>query len=334
MYKIKRQLDNPIIEVNGYCYPNIEEETLRKTLPYLTYLSIFSYQVTSSGDLISIPDEKLIRIARSYLVAPMLVITNIDSTGRFSSELAHDILVNQEVQDHLIEESLGIMKEKNYFGIDIDFEYIYPDDRLLYNAFLEKATTIFHDHHFIVTTALAPKTSSMQPGTLYEAHDYSFHGKIVDHVILMTYEWGYTYGPPQAVAPINQVKRVLDYAITEIPSEKILMGIPNYGYDWTLPFQKGTAARSLSHSAALALAKEKNAVILFDEVAQSPHFYYQDELEREHVVWFEDERSIQAKLELVEEYHLGGVSYWTINTFFKENFQVLDSMYYVKKVLP
>lgn len=333
MYKIKQPLENPIIEVNGYCYPSIKEEVLRKTLPYLTYISIFSYQVTETGDFISIPDENIIRLSRSYLVAPMFVMTNIDESGRFSSDLVHTILTDLEVQQHLLEQASQIMKEKKYFGIDIDFEYIYPSDRIHYNQFIEKATTFFHEKGFIVTTALAPKISATQEGTLYEAHDYAFHGKTVDHIILMTYEWGYTYGPPQAVAPINQVKQVLDYAITEIPSKKILMGIPNYGYDWTLPYQVGTAARSISHPEAMALAQEKKATIQFDEVAQSPFFYYQDENGVEHVVWFEDARSIRSKLELVDEYQLGGVSYWTINSFFPENWQVLNSMYYVKKVL-
>lgn len=334
MYKIKRQLDKHFIEVNGYCYPNIQEEVLRKTLPYLTYLSIFSYQVTSSGELISIDDERLIRIARGYLVAPMLVITNIDDSGRFNSELAHTILSNIEIQERLIENILTIMKEKNYYGIDIDFEYIFPSDRELYNSFLEKIVSILHENNFIITTALAPKTNDEQQGILYEAHDYSFHGETVDHVILMTYEWGYTYGPPQPVAPINKVREVLDYAITVIPSQKILMGIPNYGYDWTLPYEVGTKARSITHDQAIALANEKNASIEFDEVSQTPFFYYQDDEDREHVVWFEDERSIRSKLELVEEYQLKGISYWTINSFFADNFSVLDSMYYVKKVLP
>ena len=121
--------------------------------------------------------------------------------------------------------------------------------------------------------------------------------------------------------------------MTVIPSEKILMGIPNYGYNWTLPFVQGSTARSLSHTAAINLAAREKAEIQFDEEAKSPFFTYYDNQKRQHVVWFEDARSIEAKLELVDKYNLGGVSYWTINTFFPQNWLVLESMYNVDKVL-
>lgn len=77
--------------------------------------------------------------------------------------------------------------------------------------------------------------------------NHSAHGRLVSHVILMTYEWGYTFGPPMALAPLNAAKRVVDYAVTAIPRSKILMGIPNYGYDWTLPYQRGTRAFTVSN---------------------------------------------------------------------------------------
>jgi spore germination protein len=149
----------------------------------------------------------------------------------------------------------------------------------------------------------------------------------------MTYEWGYTYSPPRAVAPLNLVEEVLQYAVTEIPSEKILMGIPNYGYNWTLPFVQGSAAQTISHTAAVNLALREGAEIQFDQEAQSPFFNYYDDQGREHEVWFEDARSIEAKLALVDQYNLGGVSYWTVNSFFPQNWLVLESMYNVNKVI-
>ena len=145
------------------------------------------------------------------------------------------------------------------------------------------------------------------------------------------YEWGYTYGPAMAVAPLNMVERVLNYAVKEIPSEKILMGVPNYGYDWTLPFIEGTAARAVSNIRAVTLAGEVNASINFDETAKAPYFNYFDSNQRKHEVWFEDARSLQAKYELVNKYNLGGISFWNLNTLFRTNFLVLESMYTIMK---
>jgi len=320
------------IEVNGYAFPNINMGVLRKTLPFLTYLSIFSYEVRPDGSLSTVNDTPLIQAARQERVAPLMVITNIEEGGSFSSDLAATILRNEQLQDTLLNNVIETMRSKNYYGLDIDFEYIYPEDRENYNNFRRKVVSRLHELGYTVTTALAPKIAADQQGLLYEAHDYPVHGALVDHVILMTYEWGYTYGPPMAVAPINEVRKVLNYAVSAIPRQKILMGIPNYGYDWTLPFVQGTAARTISNVGAVEQALRVRAAIQFDTTAQAPFYHYYAN-GRQHVVWFGDARSINAKLRLVNEYNLGGVSYWTINTFFPQNWLVLQSLYNVKKVI-
>lgn len=319
------------IDVNGYAFPSINSTTLENTLPHLTFLSIFSYQVRPDGSLAPIQDVPLIQAAWRQNVGPMMVITNIKEGGSFNSELAHTILTDQNVQNTLLDNVMKTLNEKQYFGLDIDFEYIFPSDRENYNRFIKKVVDRLHPLGYTVTTALAPKTRADQPGLLYEAHDYAAHGALVDHVILMTYEWGYTYGPPRAVAPVNLVEEVLKYAVTVIPSKKILMGIPNYGYDWTLPFVQGSSARPLTNPGAVNLASRVGAQIMFDTQAQSPFFSYY-ESGKQHIVWFEDARSIEAKLKLVDKYDLGGVSYWTINSFFPQNWIVLNSMYNVRKV--
>ena len=279
----------------------------------------------------SIPDEPVISAALDADVMPMMVITNIMEGGSFDSEIAHSILVNEQVQDTLFNNILNTLRDKNYKGLDIDFEYIYPSDRENYTRFIERAVTLLHPRGYLVSTALAPKTSADQPGLLYEAHDYEAIGKLVDNVIIMTYEWGYTFGPAQAVAPIDQVERVLQYAVSAIPKEKILMGMPNYGYDWTLPYVTGSAARSITNLEAVRLAARVGAEIKYDARVQAPYFNYYDSNKQLHIVWFDDARSIQARLKLIDKYDLGGVSYWTINNFFSQNWLVLQSMYHIRK---
>mgnify|MGYP002231542402 CR=1 FL=1 len=118
------------------------------------------------------------------------------------------------------------MAKKGYCGLDVDFEYVPPELREDYAAFVCRMREALNTEGKPVVAALAPKTSAQQRGLLYEAHDYALLSKAANAVFLMTYEWGYTYGPPMAVAPIQAVRQVLDYAVTEIPPEKILMGFP------------------------------------------------------------------------------------------------------------
>ena len=182
-------------------------------------------------------------------------------------------------------------------------------------------------------TALAPKTYDGQPGLLYEAHDYRGIGEASNAVLLMTYEWGYSAGPPMAVSPIENVRRVLDYGVTAIEPSKIYMGMPNYGYDWPLPFVQGvTRAPSIGNVEAVEIAARYGATILYDEASQAPHFNYFNEGWTEHEVWFEDARSVRAKLALVPEYGLAGVGYWNLMRPFPQNWQVLNALYEIRRV--
>jgi spore germination protein len=323
-----------LIYVIGYAYPHIDRTVLMKTLPYLTYLTLFTYGITPEGDLVPIEDEELIRIARDYGVAPLMLISTLTEEGTFSSELGSQILNNPTLQSNLIENIVRTMNEKGYYGLDIDFEYIPPEDRDKFINFVRNLTNRLNEEGMTVLTALAPKTSADQPGLLYEAHDYPAIGAASDRVLLMTYEWGYTYGPAMAVAPINRVREVLDYAVTEIPRDKIYMGIPNYGYDFTLPYVQGVSkADSLSNVEAVQLAADVGAQIQYDEESQSPFFIYYDNQGKQHQVWFEDARSIQAKLDLFSEYGFEGVGYWNVMRYFPQNWLVVSSLYDIAKVI-
>lgn len=317
--------------VNGYI-TDAKDSTLNATLPYLTFLSPFSYRSDMLGNLT--PTFHLdITLSAGHRTANLLTLTNLQEAGGFSSQIAHAILTDQAVQDTFLENVEVLLRQGGWYGVNVDFEYIYQFDRESYNQFLRRLTERMHQLGHIVVTALAPKLSEGQQGLLYSAHDYASHGQTVDYVVLMTYEWGYTYGPAMAVAPLNMVRRVLDYATRVMPAEKILMGIPNYGYDWTLPFVQGTAARSLTNVDAVALAGQVRAGIQYDQAAQSPFFRYYDGDGRQHEVWFEDARSLRAKYALVNEYGLAGVSFWNLNNLFRTNFIVLESMFSVEKVL-
>jgi len=321
------------IEVNAYAYPNITEAVMEQTLPYVTYFCPFSYQFTAGGELIPPNDSELIALARDYLAAPLLTLTNIGENGGFSSDLAHTLFTDSAVQDAVIENMLAVLRQKGYYGVNFNIEYVYPFDREGYNSFLRRTSELLHAEGYFVSTAIAPKTSDSQEGILYYAHDYAAHGQYADRVIIMTYEWGYTYGAPQAVSPVNRMRQVIEYAVSRIPAGKILLGFSNYGYNWKLPWKQGDAASVISNSMAVNLAVSNWAEIKFDAAAQAPYFTYTDATGQRRVVWFEDVRSVQARLNLVAEYGLAGISYWTINQLYLPGLRVLESTYSVEKII-
>lgn len=321
------------VSVNGYAYPFINSDVLNQTLPYLSALSVFSYGFSAEGDLIYPPldDTFMIEAAIQFQAAPILTLTPFGPDGQFSNYLINRVINNWEAAENLIQQITETVQAKGFQGVDVDFEYILPEDRVTFAEFVGRLREAINAIGYPVSVALAPKTSDTQEGLLYAGKDYALLGEAADSVLLMTYEWGYTYGPPMAVAPINKVREVVEYAITRIPEYKIDLGIPNYGYDWTLPFVKGESkARTIGNIEAIDIAVDNNAEIQFDPVAMSPYFRYtRDGLE--HEVWFEDVRSMEAKFNLVKEFDLRGMGYWQVMKLFRANWLLLADTFWIEK---
>lgn len=191
-YDVKATQYGTII-VNGYAYPFINQEVLQNWLPNLTYLSTFSYGITPQGGLIQLNDEALVSAATNSGVKSLMVLTALNEEGIFSSELVTALLENPEAQDALVENILANIKAKNMAGVDFDFEYVFPQDRDLYVELVGKTARRLNPEGYRVTVAMAPKTSTDQKGLLYEGHNYAGMGEVANLVLLMTYEWGYTY---------------------------------------------------------------------------------------------------------------------------------------------
>ncbi|MCI6553261.1 MAG: glycosyl hydrolase family 18 protein [Lachnospiraceae bacterium] len=320
-----------IISTGGYAYPFIRRFTLTETLPYLNDLFVFSYGFSAEGELLppQVDDTWMISLAKEQNTAPILTLTPFGPDGMFNNNLISIVVNNMEIQQTLIDNLLETVSLKGYEGVDIDFEYILAEDRIAFADFVANVRAAVNNLGFPVSVALAPKTSDDQPGLLYGGKDYALLGEAADHVLLMTYEWGYTYGPPMAVAPLNKVREVVEYALTRIPAHKINLGIPNYGYDWPLPYERGvTAARTISNTEAVEIAIANSAAIRFDQVAMSPFFTYEKE-GISHEVWFEDVRSLKEKFTLVQEYNLRGVGYWQIMNLFRANWLLLADTFYI-----
>lgn len=304
-------------------------QDMRIAAPSLTYSAIFAFEIDTNGQLKSPPLEPILSIAKENQVVSMLVVNNIRN-GNFSSSLASRVFNDQAFQDTVIDSIFENARQYRLADIHIDFENIEAYEKEAYNQFLRNIKARLPQGYTLSIT-LVPKTNRNQSGKTYTAHDYKTQGQIADFVIIMTYDWGWQGGPPMAVSPINEVEKVINYAVTEIPANKIMMGQNLYGFDWKIPFRQGTNATALSAVAAVELAVRWGAEIHYDKKAQAPYFKYTDENGQNHEVWFEDARSIQAKFDLVRRKFLRGIAYWKLGLPFPQNWALLKENFRINK---
>ncbi|WP_077305920.1 glycoside hydrolase family 18 protein [Terribacillus halophilus] len=331
--KPKREIDsNAYIEPTGNTVSQTLETAARQRAPYLTYLMPFSYQVDRQGNLTAPPLNDFATIAENNNTTLSLAISTIEN-GEFSEELGKTLVTDTTVQDRLFTNIIDIANNVGFREVHFDIEFLPAESREDYNNFLRRTVATLRPQGLRVSTAVAPKTSASQQGQWYEAHDYAAHGEIVDFVVLMTYEWGYSGGPPLAVSPLPNVREVVEYALTEMPANKIVLGQNLYGYDWTLPYEPGgDYAKAVSPQQAIALARDNNVSIQYDTTAQAPFFTYTDADGAQHEVWFEDARSIQAKFDLIKELNLRGISYWKLGLSFPQNWLLLRDNFTIRKL--
>ena len=315
---------------SGFVYPGVNRNILRQVAAFAEYIIIFGYGFEPDGTLIIPNDSEVISLAQQFGSKVLLSLSLIDADGSFSSEKLVPLLTNAEFQDRVLSQMTDEILRKGADGMDIDMEYVPGEYKDEFSTFVRNASERMHSQGLVLNVDLAPKTSDTQQGTLYEAHDYSSLGESADLAFLMTYEWGYQFGPPLAIAPINKVREVVEYAVTKIPVQKLYLGMPNYAYDWTLPFVQGvSAAEVIGVKTAAARAAEYGVPIIFDETAQSPYYTYSDADGREHIVWFEDVRSVKAKLELIREFSLKGAGVWNFMRAFPQAYLLMNNMFFL-----
>jgi len=331
------QKSRQTVETNAYIDPRMigtrSGQEVDKVGEHLTYLAVFNYAIKRDGSLTPVEDQSSLNAALNDRVAPLMVLTNFEN-GQFRRELATLILTDEALQDRVLNQALQVMGAKGYKGLDFDFEYLGAENRDRYVRFLEKARQLLKARGYFISTALAPKYRTEQRGVLYEGHDYQAIGQVVDFIFFMTYEWGWSGGKPMAVSPISQMRSVMNYAVSVVPKHKIMMGMPLYGYDWTLPYVPGGKfAKSISPQRALELAIRYSVSINYDNDSQSPWFRYTDEQGRRHEVWFEDARSVQAKFNLVKELGIRGFFYWVLGNDFPQNWLLIEDNFVVRKLM-
>jgi len=323
------------IVTTGFAYPETDTQTLKRTLPYLSRLNVFTYGISENGSLIPTNDSTLLELAKEYKTSPILVLSSRTEEGTFNAERMRNILDDDVKRDRLTDEILNTVKSKGYDGVEADFEYLGDNYAEKYASFISELNKRLESEGYILTVDLAPKTSDNQPGSLYSGIDYEELGEAAQNSFLMTYEWGYRYSEPMAISPEDKVRDVVEYAVEKIDSEKILLGIPNYGYVWKLPYVEGeSVAQSLSNTEAVQIANEFGSIIEYNEAEASPHYTFSLESNNEkadYEVWFEDARTVKGAMELIMDYGMLGMGVWNIRRYFPQLWAIVNSMYEIIK---
>lgn len=320
------------IATNGYAYPFINMNVLRMTLPFLTYLTVYNYEVTAQGDINDIDDTEIIQEAKAYGVAPIMMLVPSSQSVEEEINVIHSILSSQEIQDSLMNNVIQILQSKGYSGVSINTPYLIPKERSLYEEFIVKFADRISKAGYKVYDTFSIRVFELLTGTIFNGLDYSRISQEVDGITLITYTFGYSEGIPPGTLAMDTFRRFWEKATELIPPEKAEMGIAVYGYVWQLPYipylSKGMA---VSYEAALSIAFQENVEIQFDEITNIA--YYQYISGEEFVVRFWDARSIDNFVKIVPELGLDGISIWNVMSWFPQMWLVINSQYDIIKIL-
>lgn len=325
----------PTIETLGYYDPAADPNKpalINELGIHLTYLGVFEFPITESGDILGTLDSEVLEAASNNEVAVLPVLTNLRQ-GNFDPDLARTVLTSTTLLNNLIDNIISLLQQYVLIGIVIDFENLYPEDRNLFTNFIRLLSERLHSLDKILVLNLPAKWADWPEKDWVGFFDYNALGPLIDIAAIMTYEWGYREGPPQPTAPLPFLRTTLDYAIANnIPADKILMGMTLYGYDWELPHTPERLATTVTLPRVWDLARRYDAPIIYDDEVQQPFMTYNTEEGITREVWFENARSHYMKYQLVLEYNLRGVFYWIIHMPFPSTWYMVSNLFSIRKL--
>ncbi|QGQ45151.1 glycosyl hydrolase family 18 protein [Metabacillus sediminilitoris] len=273
----------------------------------LSSLFIFEYRSDYAGNIIEVAENEAHKLAWKQELAPYATLSNLSEKG-FDPDLTHHLISNPWKRKNFINNIYSLLHTHDYKGVVIDFEQVRLKDRSNLNQFIKELSAKLHHVGMEVLMAVPPKQGDKIPSHS-TAYDYKTLGKYLDKMFLMTYDWHWPGGPSGPIAPINKVEETINYAITAVPRSKLMLGIPQYAYDWTISGENKTGkAYSTQHAIDLYVGYESQ--IHYDQNAAAPWFRYVDKQGTLHEVWFEDPRSLLKKFRLIKEYNLAGMGCW------------------------
>ncbi|HVJ50414.1 glycosyl hydrolase family 18 protein [Desulfitobacterium sp.] len=288
-------------------------ESMRHYHTHFDAIAHFAYFLREDTSLQGELDPTLIRESFNYGVSPLVLIHNFNGQI-FDPQPLRSLLSSLELQERFMQNLLNLLPN-GVAGVHIDFEGMEASYRLAYTSFLESLRITLHTRGFLLTIAVPAKRSEWEaPG-----YDFAAIGRTCDAITLMTYDEHYSGGEAGAIASLPWMTQALDYAIQYIPHQKILVGIPVYGFDWSNGSTIMIPMNDIS-----TLIKQTGARILWSDPAVEPYFYYWQGRTR-HTVWYESELSSKIRLGFVKSYRLRGIAIWRLGYETNRFWQAIDS---------
>lgn len=272
----------------------------------MTVLAPQCFWIGNDGSVYGALPPRVAETARRARLPIMPLVYNKD----FLQPAVTAVLRSSSTQQRLIENLVLLARQDNLLGFQIDFENIDAHDEHLYSRFTQRAASALHRDGRLLSVAVVPRFKDSSPGEWSAAYDYYAIASHADFLALMAYDNSSRTGPPGPIAGYGWVKKAVEYAVARVPSDKLLLGIPLYGREW-VEGRTHSETETIDYLKAATLLAEFSLVPRWDERWRSPWFEYQASGET-HSVWYEDVRSVQEKLRLVEEYRLRGFAAWRL----------------------
>ncbi|MFL0269268.1 cell wall-binding repeat-containing protein [Candidatus Clostridium radicumherbarum] len=263
-----------------------------------------TYNTDGTGNLTGLLPVDQINYANSKNIDAYAMVAN-----DFDGSIAKTLLESSANRANLINNISNAIRVNNFKGVNIDLEGIYSSDRVYLTTFMRELYSALHPQGYKVTIAVPAKTIESLTDGWAGAYDYAELANNSDEVVIMTYDEHYAGGAPGPIASEGWVQSVVNYAVNNIPSEKILLGIAAYGYDWP---SNGAPAKAYGVDSMYNLAASYGAQINWDPVSDTNYFNYTDSSSVYHSVWFENSTSIAYKLDIVNNNNLGGIAIWRL----------------------
>ena len=280
----------------------------------LTHIAFFSYETdTATGGYLTNRQwltTPIIAYAHSQGVKVTLTVTN------FGLENNDKILGDTVKQQRMINTLISLLQSANGDGVNFDLESVRLSQRANLVAFMRRASTQIK--------AVLPNAeiSMATPAVDWSGSwDFAQLAQICDYLIVMGYDYYYsgssTAGPvaPLAGENYNVTKTVQTYLDAGVPSSKLLLGVPWFGFDWPVrsSARKSQAtANASSRTYAVAEQMASSYGKTFDALTKVPWFSYQSGTDWRQV-WYDDTASLSAKYGLVNSRKLGGIGIWALS---------------------